>query len=163
PGRRPSGPPPPRGPRTGWTLRLAAAVASAGAASAVPTASASAAVPVAPGRALGTGVLAALLVLGRLLARLGAALVVFAARLLAGLVGRLLAGFLRGVLAGLLRGFGGVGGRRRRGRGHVAALAGLVVERHLLGEVEELLALERGRHDVPPDVGGERAAGDVPD
>src|SRR5699024_4354501 len=46
---------------------------------------------------------------------------------------------------------------------YVAAFAGLVVEGDLLGEVEHLLALERGRHDVAPDVGGERAAGDVPD
>src|SRR5699024_4493473 len=87
----------------------------------------------------------------------------FLAGLLAGLVGRLLAGFLRGDLAGLLRGVGGVGGRGRRGRGRVAALAGLGVGRDLRGEVGERLALERGRRDVRTGVGGERAAGDVPD
>src|SRR5699024_2303471 len=99
----------------------------------------------------------------------------FLALLLARLLGRLLGGFLRRLLGGflarllrrlltgLLRRRGGLGGGRRRGRGHVAAFAGLVGAGDLLGEVAHLLALERGRHDVAPDVGGERAAGDVPD
>src|SRR5699024_184239 len=99
-------------------------------------------------------VLAGLLLRGLLLARLLRGLL---ARLLRGLLARLVGGFLAGLLGGLgLRG-------RRRGRRRVAALAGLVVQPHLAREVEHLLPLEGGGHDVAPDVGGVGAAGDVLD
>src|SRR5699024_9407751 len=80
------------------------------------------------------------LLLGRLLGRLLGGLL---ARLLGGLLRRLLARLLGrllgGLLAGLLRRLRRLGGGRRRRRRDVAALAGLVVQAHALGEGEHLL------------------------